>query len=185
MNSSKLIDNVRKIQRSRAGGLKFRPIDLCEILTDLKDHYSNVPDREVDIRLTGLRQCFVSTNELIRDVFTNLISNSIKHSSPDRRLEITIDLKKITRRGKDLYEISIEDNGPGIPDNLKSRLFTRFERGKTKASGRGLGLYLVKTLLEDMGGSISAEDRVKGDHRKGARFVVLLPAISNAKRSGI
>jgi PAS domain S-box-containing protein len=176
MNSSKLIDNVRKIQRSRAGGLKFRPIDICEILADLKGHYSHVPDRDVDISLTGLRQCFISTNELIRDVFANLISNSIKHSSPDHRLKITIDLRKIKRDGKDFYEISIEDNGPGIPDDLKSRLFTRFERGQTKASGRGLGLYLVKTLLEDMNGSISVEDRVKGDHHKGARFVVILPA---------
>ncbi len=178
LNSSKLIDNVGKIQRSRAGGLKYRPIDLCAILEDLKEHYSHIPDREVDIKVTALRQCVIYANELVRDVFTNLIGNAIKHSAPDRRLEIAIDLKKVTRDGTDLYAISIEDNGPGIPDELKRRLFTRFERGKTRASGRGLGLYLVKTLLEDMHGSISVENRVKDDYRKGARFVVLLPALT-------
>jgi PAS domain S-box-containing protein len=179
LSSSRLIDNVRKIQRSRAGGLKFRPIDLCEILADLREHYSHVPGREVDIRLVAARQCFIYANELIRDVFMNIISNAIKHSPPDRRLEVVIGLKSMIRDNKDLYEVSIEDNGPGIPNDLKKRLFTRFERGKAKATGRGLGLYLVKTLLEDMGGSISVEDRVKGDHNKGSRFIVLVPAILN------
>jgi len=177
LNSSKLIDNVRKIQRSRVGGLKLGSIDLCDLLSDLKDHYSHVPGREVNIRLNMIHQCFICANELVRDVFMNLIGNAIKHSSPGRCLEIVIDLKKVTRNGKELYEITIEDDGPGISDDLKNRLFTRFERGKTMTRGRGLGLYLVKALLEEMDGSISVEDRVKGDYRKGARFVVLLPAI--------
>ncbi len=177
LSSSRLIDNVRKLQRSLAGGLKFKPINLCMILADLKEHYSHIPGREVDIRLTSESQCYIRANELVRDVFINLIGNAIKHSPPARRLEIGIGLKKITSGGKDYYQVSIEDNGPGIPDDLKSRLFTRFERGKTKARGRGLGLFLVKTLLEDMKGSISVEDRVKGDYRKGSKFIVLLPAI--------
>jgi PAS domain S-box-containing protein len=179
LSSSRLIDNVRKIQMSRAGGLKFRPIDLCEILADLREHYSHVPGREVDIRLVAARQCFIYANELIRDVFMNIIGNAIKHSPPDRRLEVVIGLKSMIRDNKDIYEVSIEDNGPGIPNDLKKRLFTRFERGKAKATGRRLGLYLVKTLLEDMGGSISVEDRVRGNYHKGSRFIVLLPAILN------
>jgi signal transduction histidine kinase len=176
--------NVRKIQKSRAGGLKYRPIDLCKILADLKEHYSHVPDREVYIGLTASPKCFILANELVYDVFTNLITNAIKHSPADRRLDIRIDLNNVKLDGKDFYRISIEDNGPGIPDKVKERLFKRFEQIKTKATGRGLGLYLVKTLLEDMGGSISVEDRVKGDYHKGARFIVLLPAML-ADRPGI
>ncbi len=177
LNSSKIIENVRKIQRSRAGGLKFKPIDLCRILTELTDHYSHVPDREVEIRLTAVPQCFICANELIWDVFTNLISNAIKHSPHDRRLEIAIDLKQVTSDIGEVYKITIEDNGPGISDGLKNKIFTRFERGQTTASGRGLGLYLVKTLLENMHGSITIENRVKDDYHKGARFIVLLPAM--------
>ena len=70
----------------------------------------------------------------------------------------------------------MEDNGPGIPDSLKARLFTRFQRGATKASGRGLGLYLVKTLVDDYHGTVRVEDRVPGDYKQGTRFVVRLLA---------
>lgn len=178
ISSSKLIDNVRKLQKYKEGGLKLKPIDLCDILSELIDHYSHVPDRKVSIKYMPVEHCCVIANELIRDVFSNLIDNAIKHSSPKKLLEINIEIKPVVRRDKPFYEIAIEDNGPGIPDELKGRLFTRFQRGKTKASGRGLGLYLVKTLLEDFDGKVQVEDRVAGDYRKGSRFVVLLPAKS-------
>ena len=53
----------------------------------------------------------------------------------------------------------------------------RFQRGATKASGRGLGLYLVKTLVDDYHGRVWVEDRVPGDYKKGAQFVVRLLAV--------
>ncbi len=178
ITSSRLIDNVQKLQRSRAGGLKYKVVDLCDILTELKDHYSHVPDRNVTIRLKMDHYCFVVANELVHDVFSNLIGNSIKHSSPEKPLEIDISIKTVTVDDKALYEISVEDNGPGIPDQLKDMLFARFQRGKTKTSGRGLGLYLVKTLVEDYKGNVRVEDRVKGDYKKGSRFIVQLPIAS-------
>jgi signal transduction histidine kinase len=72
---------------------------------------------------------------------------------------------------------SVEDTGPGIPDWIKDKLFTRFQRGDTTAHGKGLGLYLVKMLVESYKGAIWVEDRFSGDYTKGARFVVMLPAV--------
>ena len=71
--------------------------------------------------------------------------------------------------------MSIEDNGPGIPDEMKEKIFTKSLRGLTRRTGHGLGLYLVKRIVEDHHGRVWAEDRVPGDHTQGARFVVLLP----------
>jgi signal transduction histidine kinase len=82
----------------------------------------------------------------------------------------------ITIKDKTYCKVSVEDDGPGIPDDLKPKLFSRFRRGPTKASGKGLGLYLVKNLVEGYGGEVSVEDRVAGDHTKGSRFVITLPA---------
>jgi signal transduction histidine kinase len=184
VSSSKLIENVRKIQRSRSGGLRFYMIDLCEVVAQLIDYFSHDPHRKVMIKAFMEKHCYVNANELIRDIFSNIIGNAIKHSSPEKCLKIDVGVEKVIYQGQDFYAISIEDNGPGIPDELKSRLFTRFQRGKTKTSGRGLGLYLVKTLLDDLNGKILVEDRVKGDYSQGSRFVVLLPAAPNMSQTG-
>ena len=79
----------------------------------------------------------------------------------------------------DYYKVSIEDNGPGIMDDLKPMIFNRRLRGGSKARGSGIGLFLVKTLVDDYGGRVWAEDRLQGDHKKGSRFVVMLPAFKN------
>jgi signal transduction histidine kinase len=59
---------------------------------------------------------------------------------------------------------------------LKPKLFNQFQRGKTKALGKGLGLYPVRMLVEGYHEKVWVEDRVPDDHTKGARFVVMLPA---------
>ena len=52
-------------------------------------------------------------------------------------------------------------------------------KGTNKAKGMGLGLYLVKSLVDSYGGRVWVEDRISGDHTKGDRFVVILPAVNN------
>jgi signal transduction histidine kinase len=77
--------------------------------------------------------------------------------------------------------VAIEDNGPGIPDELKPRLFKRQLAGDRMAKGSGIGLYLVKTLVNSYHGRVWAEDRVYGDRSKGSRFVVMLPAAAKPR----
>lgn len=71
----------------------------------------------------------------------------------------------------------MEDDGPGIRDELKKTLFSRSLKGTPRAKGMGLGLYIVKSLVGNYGGLIRVEDRIRGDHTEGARFVVMLPVI--------
>lgn len=75
-----------------------------------------------------------------------------------------------------MFKSIVEYNGPGIPDEVKEKLFHRLERSATKAHGKGLGLYLVRTLVEGYNRDVWVEDRVPGDHTQGAKFVILLPA---------
>ncbi len=60
---------------------------------------------------------------------------------------------------------------------MKEKNFYRLSRGNTRAKGSGPGLYLVKSIVESYGGRVWVEDRAKGDHMKGARFVLELPAV--------
>ncbi|CAJ37939.1 sensor histidine kinase [Methanocella arvoryzae] len=173
-NSTKLIDNVGKLQKVEARELRHYPIDVGQVLSEVRSDFLQVLDREVTVNLTPVCGCTVNANELLKDVFVNLVGNAIKHSTGP----ITIDLsvKDVYEGGQKYCKISVEDNGPGIPPEVKGRLFARFQRGATKAHGRGLGLYLVKTLVEDYRGKIWVEDRVPGNYKAGSRFVILLPS---------
>jgi len=173
-DSSRLINNVEKLQRISTGKVKVEKVDIGQILADVRARYLESPGKAVTINYTPEKGCFVWANELLTDVFSNIVENAIKHS----RGPVTIDIKRgeMTRDSRDYCTVTIDDNGPGIPDELKERLFTRFQRGVTRAGGKGLGLYLVKSLVESYGGMIWAEDRVTGDHSKGSRFVVVLPS---------
>jgi PAS domain S-box-containing protein len=173
-NSSMLIDNVRKLQRERAGEFKIKAIDLAEVLASVKDQYLNVPGRDVQINLSAGCRCVVFANDLLRDVFSNLVGNSVKHSTGP--LTINIDLACLDEGGMTYCKVAVEDNGPGIPDVMKALIFDRSHTVK-KLRGKGLGLYIVNTLVADFHGRVWAEDRVPGDYTKGARFVVMLPAV--------
>ena len=63
-------------------------------------------------------------------------------------------------------------------------MFHRFRRGQTKAKGTGLGLYLVKSLVESFGGHVEIQNRVLEDYSKGTRFFVYLPVIKEGKDAG-
>lgn len=174
-NSSMLIDNVRKTRRAVTGELGLSRIDVGQMLEQITDTYEKAPLEGVLIQYNPTKDHFVMANELLKDVFTNLIDNAIKHSG--KPVVIFISLSRASEGGREYNKISIEDNGPGIPDDLKDKIFNRMSRGDTKARGSGLGLYLVKTLVESYNGKVWVENRVPGDYKKGSKFVVLLPAI--------
>ena len=79
--------------------------------------------------------------------------------------------------GSHYCRVMVEDDGPGIPDDFKASIFNRTLKGTQNVKGMGLGLYLVKSLVDSYGGRVWVEDRVSGDHTKGAKFVVMLPAV--------
>jgi PAS domain S-box-containing protein len=172
--SSRLIANVRKLKTVREGGLKFKEVRLARKLREIIPRYSDVPGREVRISLDAGCDCTVMANDLLDDVFANIIHNAIKHSTGPLTIEVHLSTAKI---GDQKYAlVAIEDDGPGIPDERKSQLFTRSGNSHARATGRGLGLHLVRTLVEDFRGKVWAEDRVRDDPSKGTRFVIMLPA---------
>ena len=173
-NSSELIANVRNIQRLEADRYKAELVEVVGLLEQIRGEYEHPPGREVKIKMENEGQCSLRVSSLLKDAFGNIVSNAIKHSIGP--LVIGISLIMVSQDGSDLCRVSIEDNGPGIPDEMKDKVFDRSMRGGTKVTGQGIGLYLVKRLVDDQGGRVWVEDRVSGDRSKGARFVVALQA---------
>ncbi len=172
--SARLIDNVRKLQKLSTGEYQVETIDLGALLNDIVTEHSCIPGTDVTISYKAIDGCFVKANPLLKDVFNNLVGNAIKHSSGNE-INIAINLEKAREKNRDHYKVSVEDNGPGIADDMKDKIFNRLQRGETKARGMGLGLYIARTLVESYGGYMKVEDRVPGDHTKGAKFLVYLP----------
>jgi signal transduction histidine kinase len=171
-NSSELIANVRNIQRLEAERFKAELVDLPQMLDQIRGEYEHPPGRDVKITLENGGGCALKVSSLLKDAFGNIVSNAIKHSTGP--LVIGVSLVMVLQEGNEHCRVSIEDNGPGIPDDMKEKVFDRSMRGGTKVSGHGLGLYLVKRLVEDQGGKVWVEDRIPGDCSKGARFVIVL-----------
>ena len=76
----------------------------------------------------------VKANALLKDAFLNVLGNAIKHTT--ERPVIDVRVEKVVSSGINLCRVTVDDNGPGIPDEMKRRLFNRFEHGSTPASGR-------------------------------------------------
>jgi signal transduction histidine kinase len=175
-NSARLIKNVKKLKDSRSGGLAMTAVDLDSVLTSVCAEFQSVPGRDITIRYQPASGRFVRANELLRDVFANIVGNAVKHSSPEAPLVVDIDVLKVREQGVDFYVVTVEDNGPGISDPQKVELFSRLARDSGRHLKSGLGLGLVKTLVDDYGGRVWVEDRVPGDWRQGSKFSVMLPA---------
>jgi PAS domain S-box-containing protein len=175
LRSTVLIDNVRKLQRIAEGDMTGETIELGGLLSEVAAAY-RIPGAAVEMRRDINDPCYVMANQLLHDVFSNLLSNAIKHSKADSP-EIFIRFETVTEEGKKMFKVSVEDNGPGVPDDMKEKIFNRLQRGETKARGMGLGLYLAKSLVDSYHGRVWVEDHLPGDHTKGSRFVVILPAL--------
>jgi PAS domain S-box-containing protein len=176
--SARLIENVRKLQMMRRGEFKEECIDLNDLLSNIvKEHEFMLPANSIKFVGVGLHR--VMANKLLHDVFSNLVGNAVKHSNGSG-VDINVKLENASENGKNYYKVLVEDNGPGIPGEMKDKIFNRLQRGDTKARGLGLGLYIVKSLVDSYGGRVWVEDRVQGDHTKGSRFVVLLPAVEDS-----
>jgi len=114
---------------------------------------------------------WVYANEFIKDLFVNLFSNSVKHNNKEKT-HIDISIDSFYLRGDDFWVILISDNGPGIPEDKKKHIFT----GKLRKNGSGIGLSIVKNIVDHYGGNILVKDnRNKHGEINGSIFELQLP----------
>jgi signal transduction histidine kinase len=101
----------------------------------------------------------------LRQVVHNLVQNAVHHSPEGTT--VTVSVEHVDGHAL----ITVDDQGPGVPIDLRGEVFERFRRGQRRGPGTGLGLFIVKTITEAHGGSVGAGDAPGG----GARFWVRLP----------
>ncbi|MFW9909256.1 MAG: sensor histidine kinase [Candidatus Thorarchaeota archaeon] len=170
--ADRLVRNVRKLGSIESLEKEdFIPMDLISAISETFELVSRFRDeRQISLRLdSDSPNCFILANELLPDIFLNLLLNAIDYSN-GKPVEITI--RSIDAGNQGFWQVCVSDNGPGIHPDKRSDLFTRFMKG---AQGTGLGLSMVKALTELFDGDIRIEDRVPGNFNEGSSFILTFP----------
>jgi len=150
------------------------PLSLCRMVQGLASIYQDTGAAQgvaVKVACSGEDELLVNAIESrIAQVLRNLLSNALSFSPPDGAILMT------ARREDGKVLVTVEDDGPGIPENKLEAIFDRFytERPESEKFGThsGLGLSISKQIAEAHGGSLKASNRAQG----GARFTLTLPA---------
>jgi signal transduction histidine kinase len=154
------IETISRIYKHPPGQV---PVNLSDVVDKvvLKFPGRNIRNNSGDVR--------VIADEMLSIVFHNILLNSLQFGKEDLFIEIT---------ARDLPDgmvlVSVIDNGRGIADDMKPLIFDRFMKGSDKRSSYGLGLHIVKMLIEAYGGTVSADDRVAGNPEQGAAIRITL-----------
>jgi signal transduction histidine kinase len=159
---TELVQEVRSVSETLLGEAETEPIDLVPLLDDAVAAAAGGDDAatiEVDLP----ESLVAAGTPALTPVFRNLLNNAVQHTGEG------VEIRVVGTAGPDTVTVAIADDGPGVPPAERERIF---ERGVTGDGGDGgLGLHIVATILERIGGAISVSESDLG----GARFEVTLP----------
>ncbi len=151
--------------------LDIRPVALDPLLQRIFEHYREVAGRknQTIVLDTGGGLTVNADERLLREIVENLVSNAVKYSPFDKTIHLS------ARRTDGKTALEVLDEGPGLTTRDKERLFGKFQRLSARPTGgessTGLGLYIVKQLVEAHGGNL----RVESEPGRGSCFIVEIP----------
>jgi signal transduction histidine kinase/ActR/RegA family two-component response regulator len=176
-SQEQLISDILEVQRIMAGKLRLEPrsIDLGDIVRAAAETVQPSADAKniklqllLDLNMTPIW----GDSDRLQQVTWNLLSNAIKFTANGGRVQVRL------QQSEDECEMVVEDNGPGIAPEFLPYVFDRFRQADSSSTrthkGLGLGLAIVRNLIEMHGGSISASN-VSEPGRTGAVFTIKLP----------
>ncbi|HUI99937.1 MAG TPA: ATP-binding protein, partial [Usitatibacter sp.] len=165
-----LVNNLLDMARIQSGEVKlnlaWHPIE--EVIgSALRGAAPTLAGRKVTVDAPADLPLVQMDAVLIERVLANLVENAVKYAGPEARITIA------ARAADGSLEVSVEDDGPGIPRGQEEAIFEKFARGRAESAtpGVGLGLAICRAIVEAHKGRIRAEP----DRERGARFVFTLP----------
>ncbi|TGM59884.1 hybrid histidine kinase/response regulator LvrA [Leptospira adleri] len=175
----KHVNDILDISKLEADRMKLRysNVDLSKTISNVTAHFDSIAkERNIEFQTILPESCFVTIDESkVERIILNLIANAFKFA-PDSG-KILCELKK----EESFVSIRVEDNGPGIPENLREVIFEKFRQGEEGDSrsfgGTGLGLAIVKEFVNLHSGTVFASVSSLG----GALFEVRLPIPDQSK----
>lgn len=168
-----LIDDLLLYSHVSQRPQETEPVDLSHNVQNvLEDLELNIEEKKAVIQVEDL-PIVKGYRRQLQQLFQNLLSNALKYSKQDVAPHIYITANQVKENGKDYHLISMKDNGIGFESEYYDRIFQMFTRlhGKSEYSGTGVGLSIVKKVVENHEGFIDVESKVG----EGSVFKVYLP----------
>ena len=166
----KLLDGLEELSRAEASSLNLerQSFELAPFLANIVDRLAvTSEERRISLELSCDEGLSIRADpDRLSQIVINLISNAIKACGPGGRVVVAAD-----RKG-DNVRITVTDNGSGIKEADRPFIFERFYR--VSGNGLGLGLTIVKELVEAHGGKVT----VSSEYGKGSQFIVMIPSVS-------
>jgi len=171
----KLISNARNLSQIHKLNSLTKPIEIIKPLHQAINFVQkNFCDKKLNIKVNPFdNQINVEANELIIEVFENLLVNAVLHNL-NYSVDVTVQITQFLKENRNYIKIEFIDNGIGITDDRKEWIFNSSFIKDNHGKGMGFGLTLVKEIIDRYGGFIWVEDRIKGDYNQGSKFVILL-----------
>jgi signal transduction histidine kinase len=165
----RLVSDLLLLARADAGRIaRHEALDLSEVVTEAAGELLPVAGRHAVTVSAPPGATISGARDELHRLALNLLENALRHTDPGTAVQATVE------RANGEVVFSVEDDGPGIPHDMRDRVFERFFRGSSDRGGSsGLGLSIVRAVAESHEGSVVLEEPLDG---RGARFVVRLPA---------
>lgn len=177
---SGLIQRAYKLMKIEEEGAEhLGPLELGEVLRECADVVlRNNQEKSVkfDLKL-GSHRYFVIGNELANEIFVNILENAVTYD-PHDVVNVEVSIGEFTIEPRRYWCVSVADHGIGIPDSKKNVVFGRFRTEDEQPHSSGIGLSIVRALVEAYHGMVWVDDRIPGDPSKGSVFRVALPMTS-------
>jgi signal transduction histidine kinase len=173
---ARLILNVRKLSEIEESQFSVKLIEVYDVLEKAIEYINkSFQDRQIYAKIESSRkEYYVKANELLTVIFENILINAVKHNE-NPSVEILIKISEYQKNGINYLKLEFIDNGRGINDEVKEKIFVTSYIKDRRSTGMGLGLSLVKKIIEKYDGKIWVEDKIQGDYTKGSNFVILIP----------
>jgi nitrogen fixation/metabolism regulation signal transduction histidine kinase len=162
---------------ARPPQIETRPLALHALIGEVLDLYENDQRIQITRRFAPQDPALRADAGRLRQLLHNLLKNSLEAMSAEGKPCIEVSTREVFDNDRLWVELSIADNGPGLPAGFDERWFEPYTTSKQR--GTGLGLAVAKKIVEEHGGSIRAENRAGG----GATFTVRLPCDVDGTRT--
>lgn len=154
---------------ARAPQLELRQVNLNALVDEVLDLYDNDPRLQISRELASELPTPKVDQGRLRQVLHNFIKNAQEAAAERDVLRLRVSTRRISDSGRQWIDLTVDDDGPGLPAGFDAAWFEPYRT--TKPKGTGLGLAIVRKIAEEHGGQLLAENRPEG----GARFILRLP----------